>query len=248
MPHIYVPLEFLHLANHTLPTTTNICTYHQAKVNHMDLMSTTNAAATVNIDDEREKVLFRRKFKFLVLSDCFTALFQFSMLYNLVLQFDWLCHVIYHSQQVLDDDFLNKFKIATVNDKSISYIEEVLSDEEETVRTIKSMDGHYDLYIVGKGRGMVSPLTAGLADWCDCPELGAIGDLLVTSEFSSVFSVLVVQQYIRLSESKDGSIRSGGSVIPGEEIEQVEWQVSVSVSETDEFGSFKSDGDREHLN
>ncbi|MCD7453287.1 hypothetical protein HAX54_020452 [Datura stramonium] len=115
------------------------------------------------------------------------------------------------SEKLMDEEFLNRFKISTANDKSVKYIELLLNDVEETVRAIKLMDQHnYDLYIVGKGRGMVSPLTAGLVDWCDCPELGAIGDLLVTSEFDSKFSVLVMQQYVK--PIGDGSVNSYGSM------------------------------------
>lgn len=115
------------------------------------------------------------------------------------------------SEKLMDDEFLNRFKISTANDKSVTYIELVLNDVEEAVKAIKLMDQHnYDLYIVGKGRGVVSPLTAGLVDWCDCPELGAIGDLLVTSEFDSTFSVLVMQQYVK--PIGDGSVTSYGSM------------------------------------
>ncbi|KAH0643737.1 hypothetical protein KY290_033475 [Solanum tuberosum] len=115
------------------------------------------------------------------------------------------------SEKLMDDEFLNRFKISTANDKSVTYIELLLNDVEEAVKAIKLMDQHnYDLYIVGKGRGVVSPLTAGLVDWCDCPELGAIGDLLVTSEFDSTFSVLVMQQYVK--PIGDGSVNSYGSM------------------------------------
>ncbi|KAL0458034.1 UNVERIFIED_CONTAM: Cation/H(+) antiporter 15 [Sesamum latifolium] len=93
----------------------------------------------------------------------------------------------------------------------------------------------YDLYLVGRGRGMISPLTSGLTDWCDCPELGPIGDLLVTSEFESLFSVLIVQQYDNANKMKEGSIRSASSVNYGEE-----FATRPSVSESDGFESFSS--------
>ncbi|CAN4076988.1 unnamed protein product [Withania somnifera] len=115
------------------------------------------------------------------------------------------------SEKLMDEEFLNRFKISAANDKSVKYIELLLNDVEEAVKAIKLMDQHkYDLYITGKGRGVVSPLTAGLIDWCDCPELGAIGDLLVTSEFDSTFSVLVMQQYVK--PIGDGSVNSYGSM------------------------------------
>ncbi|EPS59090.1 hypothetical protein M569_15718, partial [Genlisea aurea] len=97
----------------------------------------------------------------------------------------------------MDEDFLSKFKLTTMDVENINYTELVLNDEEEAIKAIKSMDENpYNLYLVGRGSGLESPLTSGLADWCDCPELGPIGDLLVTSEFESSFSVVVVQQYV----------------------------------------------------
>ncbi|KAL8460889.1 hypothetical protein ACS0TY_032403 [Phlomoides rotata] len=137
-------------------------------------------------------------------------------------------------EKLLDDDYLNKFKMATENSRAVSIYELVLNDEEETTKAIKSMDEHnHDLYIVGRGRGMASPLTSGLADWCDCPELGPIGDLLVTSEFESKFLVLIVQQYS--NTKRDGSVRSSNSTNYVEELTRRP-SGSVTVSE----GGFNS--------
>lgn len=138
--------------------------------------------------------------------------------------------------KLLDDDLVNKFKISTMNDKTISYTELVLNNEEETVNAIKRLDReNHDLYLVGKGRGLRSPLTAGLDDWCDCPELGPIGDLLVTSEFESAFQILVIQQYVKPPEPKESSAGSGSSVSHRSEANQ-----RPSVSETENFEPFAS--------
>ncbi|KAK4345282.1 hypothetical protein RND71_035458 [Anisodus tanguticus] len=145
------------------------------------------------------------------------------------------------SEKLMDEEFLNRFKISTANDKSVKYIELLLNDVEEAAKAIKLMDQHnYDLYIVGKGRGMVSPLTAGLVDWCDCPELGAIGDLLVTSEFDSTFSVLVMQQYVK--PIGDGSVNSYGSM--SERIEGIGMDMDLDMQRADSeavdvFSSFR---------
>ncbi|CAA0832344.1 Cation/H(+) antiporter 15 [Striga hermonthica] len=145
----------------------------------------------------------------------------------------------YEQERLLDDDYLQKFRTATADDKSISYFELVLNDEEEAIKAIKSMDGHgHDLYVVGRGRGMVCPLTSGLADWCDCPELGPIGDLLVTSEFESVFSVLIVQQYVKTNRSREGSIRSSNSGNYGEEM-VMRPSLSGSDGGLEHYGSFR---------
>ncbi|GAB4848247.1 Cation/H(+) antiporter 15 [Ancistrocladus abbreviatus] len=97
-----------------------------------------------------------------------------------------------------DQEYINDFRMKTANNESITYNEVVVNNGEETVAAIRSIDSIHDLYIVGRGQGMISPLTAGLTDWSECPELGAIGDLLASSDFAATVSVLVVQQYVGL--------------------------------------------------
>ncbi|PON64367.1 DNA-directed DNA polymerase [Parasponia andersonii] len=96
----------------------------------------------------------------------------------------------------LDEELINDFRTQTTNDESVVYNEKLVNNGEETVAAIRSMDNIHDLFIVGRGQGTISPLTAGLTDWSECPELGAIGDLLASSDFAATVSVLVVQQYI----------------------------------------------------
>ncbi|CAA6659004.1 unnamed protein product [Spirodela intermedia] len=74
-------------------------------------------------------------------------------------------------------------------------VNKVVCNGEETVAAIRAMDSIHDLYVVGRGQGSSSPLTEGLTDWSECPELGVIGDLLASSDFGATVSVLVVQQY-----------------------------------------------------
>ncbi|CAL9118909.1 unnamed protein product [Musa acuminata var. zebrina] len=74
------------------------------------------------------------------------------------------------------------------------YEERVVSNAEETVAVIRGVDGIQDMYVVGRGHGKESPLTAGLTDWSECPELGPIGDLLASPDFGTTASVLVLQQ------------------------------------------------------
>ncbi|GFY97648.1 cation/hydrogen exchanger 15 [Actinidia rufa] len=99
-------------------------------------------------------------------------------------------------EKQLDDDYIKEVRRMKVDDESFSYIEKVVNNGDETVSAIKSLDNIHDLYIVGRGKGiLVSPLTAGLTEWSECPELGVIGDLLA-SDFVATVSVLVVQQYM----------------------------------------------------
>ncbi|MBA0861429.1 hypothetical protein Goshw_027758 [Gossypium schwendimanii] len=100
----------------------------------------------------------------------------------------------------LDDEYINDFRSKNDDDESIVYTENVVNSSEETVAAIRKLDNYHDLLIVGRGHGVMSPLTTGLTDWSECPELGAIGDILAESDFSSTVSVLVIQQYIGSSQ------------------------------------------------
>lgn len=104
----------------------------------------------------------------------------------------------------LDEEYANEFRMRNANNESVVYIEKLVNNGEETVAAIRSIDSSHDLFIVGRGQGMISPLTAGLTDWSECPELGAIGDLLASSDFAATVSVLVVQQYVGLGPQGEG--------------------------------------------
>jgi hypothetical protein len=110
-----------------------------------------------------------------------------------------------------DEDYINEFRLKSANHDSIMYLEKVVNNGEETVSAISAMNNCYDLYIVGKRTGMVSPLVSGLSDWSDCPELGVIGDVLVSSNFALQASVLVVQQYGSAAQDRGMSASSDGS-------------------------------------
>ncbi|KAK9134628.1 hypothetical protein Syun_013958 [Stephania yunnanensis] len=96
----------------------------------------------------------------------------------------------------LDDELLNDFKSANLNNGRVVYEEKVVNNGEETLAAIRSIRNIHDLYIVGRAQYMDSPLTAGLNDWSECPELGTIGDILASPDFALPVSVLVVQQYV----------------------------------------------------
>ncbi|PIN06452.1 putative K+/H+-antiporter [Handroanthus impetiginosus] len=124
-------------------------------------------------------------------------------------------------EKQLDEDYINEFRSRTMNDSSVVYTERVVNHGEETVAAIRSIDAIHDLFIVGRGQGMISPVTAGLTDWSECPELGAIGDLLASSDFAATYSVLVVQQYVGIEALGDAMIGTPDS--PNHQHEQLDF-------------------------
>lgn len=104
-------------------------------------------------------------------------------------------------EKMLDDEYTYEFMFKTMGDKSITYAEKVVNNGDETLAAIKEREADYDLYIVGRGKNVSCPLTAGLSDWSSCKELGILGDALASSNFASHASVLVVQQYIAKNQN-----------------------------------------------
>ncbi|XP_058080701.1 cation/H(+) antiporter 15-like [Magnolia sinica] len=119
-------------------------------------------------------------------------------------------------EKQLDNECINVFRHRHLSDESVLYIEKVVNNAEETVEVVRGMDSNHDLFIVGRGQGMLSPLTVGLTDWSDCPELGAMGDLLASIDFAAMASVLVVQQYLGVM-SMEGTAMTPDSLGDGSE-------------------------------
>lgn len=100
-------------------------------------------------------------------------------------------------QRELDDEYINSFRLTAVNnDDSISYSEVDVHAGEDIPLILNDLENNgCDLYIVGQGNCRNSRVFSNLLEWCDCPELGVIGDILASNNFGTRSSVLVVQQY-----------------------------------------------------
>ncbi|GJY17498.1 hypothetical protein Tco_0388989 [Tanacetum coccineum] len=91
----------------------------------------------------------------------------------------------------LDTEIVDRFQMEC-KERDIFIQEGVAKDSIEMVHLLRAIEKGCDLFIVGREHGYsYSQLTYGLSELSQCPELGGIGDLLATSEFT--FSVLVVQ-------------------------------------------------------
>ncbi|XP_057719501.1 cation/H(+) antiporter 15-like [Arachis stenosperma] len=100
-------------------------------------------------------------------------------------------------QKELDDEYISKFRYTAVNNEDyISYSEADIRAGEDIPRVLKALDQRgCDLYVVGQGNCRNSILFSNLLEWCDCLELGVIGDILASNIFGTNSSILVVQQY-----------------------------------------------------
>jgi len=93
-----------------------------------------------------------------------------------------------------DGDLIHRFKVDCIQIKRHDYKEEIARDSIELINVIKSLEGCFDLVLIGRRHAIESSLFSGLSDWNEYPELGPIGGMLVASDSTFDGSVLVVQQ------------------------------------------------------
>ncbi|CAA2938512.1 cation H(+) antiporter 18-like [Olea europaea subsp. europaea] len=91
-----------------------------------------------------------------------------------------------------DEEFLAEVKEKVSNDSSIKFEEKMIKDAQETIDVIRSYS-RCNLFLVG--RMPEGQLVAAFNRRRECPELGPVGNLLISPDFSTTASVLVVQQY-----------------------------------------------------
>ncbi|XP_039797937.1 cation/H(+) antiporter 28-like [Panicum virgatum] len=79
--------------------------------------------------------------------------------------------------------------------RGMGYLEKHVAGGAELVAVLRGLQSEYRLFMVGRGRDWSSVLMEGLDEWAECLELGPVGDILASSDFSPTASVLIVQQY-----------------------------------------------------
>ncbi|XWS32520.1 hypothetical protein CRYUN_Cryun23aG0165100 [Craigia yunnanensis] len=107
------------------------------------------------------------------------------------------------TENEIDNAFVETFYNRYVAQGKASFVEKYVSDGLGTVAALREIAEMYSLFIVGKGGRGNSPLTTGMSDWEECPELGLVGDLLASSEMNISGSILVIQRH-RHSETDTG--------------------------------------------
>ncbi|KAK7400094.1 hypothetical protein VNO78_11294 [Psophocarpus tetragonolobus] len=112
--------------------------------------------------------------------------------------------VVYHlvpKDQTPDMEYLRDSvaleHIKKLNLENLSYEKLMVNSGPETSLVLRQIVNEHDFFIVGRRHDLDSPQTEGLTTWSEFSELGAIGDLLASSDFESRACVLVVQQQFK---------------------------------------------------
>ncbi|KAL6549889.1 Cation/H(+) antiporter 18 [Orobanche minor] len=93
-----------------------------------------------------------------------------------------------------DEEFITEFKNKVSKDGSIKFEESVVSNADVAFDVIRAY-GRCNLYLVGRipEGGLAAAINKKSRN--ECTELGPIGNLMISEEFSTTASVLVVQQH-----------------------------------------------------
>ena len=99
-------------------------------------------------------------------------------------------------ERMLDSEALRDFKMNCFGEGRVKYIEGVSESGTYTAIRVRKMVNKFDIMIVERRKGLEksSPQTCGLGEWNDFPELGLLGDLIVTLDINIRASVLAIQQ------------------------------------------------------
>ncbi|KAM7256679.1 hypothetical protein ACFE04_012420 [Oxalis oulophora] len=99
-----------------------------------------------------------------------------------------------------DEAYLAEFKVKIAKVESVTFVEKTVKNGSETVEIIKEYS-RSNLFVVGRmSEGPVASTLQPVKS--DCPELGPVGCLLTSAEFTTSASVLVVQQYTGSAKSE----------------------------------------------
>lgn len=96
--------------------------------------------------------------------------------------------------EVIDLDVVGDWRHSRSDWENVKYIEHEVNETTETALLVRSLVDDYDLIITGRRNNTHSPVTTGLEEWSEIPELGVIGDMLASKDLKTWASVIVIQQ------------------------------------------------------
>ncbi|KAK3229752.1 hypothetical protein Dsin_001633 [Dipteronia sinensis] len=109
-----------------------------------------------------------------------------------------------YMEKILDDCLVKEFRNKNIGNPGVEYHEIEANVSMQVMDTIRSVENKYDIVVVGKRRGPKSRLDEEMNPWVDHKELGVIGDMLASSDFSGGFMSVLVMHCLG---SIDGSMR-----------------------------------------
>uniref|UniRef100_A0A0E0CTM3 Uncharacterized protein n=1 Tax=Oryza meridionalis TaxID=40149 RepID=A0A0E0CTM3_9ORYZ len=101
-------------------------------------------------------------------------------------------------EAMADEEFMADVCTRLVLAGQVEYTERYVSNGAEMVNSLSAMVGTYSLFVVGKGGGgSAAAMTSGMGGLLEdeCPELGPVGEVLASDDFTACGSVLVLQQH-----------------------------------------------------
>uniref|UniRef100_A0A0D9Z0P4 Uncharacterized protein n=1 Tax=Oryza glumipatula TaxID=40148 RepID=A0A0D9Z0P4_9ORYZ len=102
-------------------------------------------------------------------------------------------------EAMADEEFMADVYARLVLAGQVEYTERYVSNGAEMVNSLSAMVGTYSLFVVGKGGGgsAAAAMTSGMGGLLEdeCPELGPVGEVLASDDFTACGSVLVLQQH-----------------------------------------------------
>ncbi|GAB2299354.1 hypothetical protein Dimus_033429 [Dionaea muscipula] len=107
---------------------------------------------------------------------------------------------------LMDSAAVDDFRTKNFGNERVHYREIGVEDWDHTLKAIKCIGDCYNLIIVGKQQRESGLQEEEMAIWIENPELGMLGDILVSSDFyGGTVSVLVMQHYRNANSSAFGN-------------------------------------------
>ncbi|KAI4339148.1 hypothetical protein MLD38_024120 [Melastoma candidum] len=110
----------------------------------------------------------------------------------------WQCTSVKEkAEKKLDDLMVSQFVAERGRNERVGYHEFVAENHEQVMKWMRELGGGHDLIVVGRKRRRTTELMdeETMMDWIEYPELGVLGDLIASAEYSSGTSVLVMQHF-----------------------------------------------------
>ncbi|CAN6705309.1 unnamed protein product [Malus baccata var. baccata] len=94
-----------------------------------------------------------------------------------------------------DESLVEDFRLRNRGNNHLSWLDIDVEDSVQVMRSIKNMEGDYDLVMVGRRHAEISLRDEEMAEFVEHAELRVIGDMLASSDFcGGTVNVLVMQE------------------------------------------------------